>query len=195
MPIVWINLATHFFQATLLFSARTVLQSLTVDMQAVSQLLQASLDPRQNKQGQSSGRACNSKELALPCSKKARNHERHANDHIAELSLRQEEKKPGFSLVLLQITATDAFPLPTRLASALCFKNYVKWNWRVRSPAISWKNLALTSGPGRRRELQAHAGGSCCYQTRSHQPDGCRSSFSTEPTWGGNKHDSGERFL
>ncbi|OJJ97284.1 hypothetical protein ASPACDRAFT_124163 [Aspergillus aculeatus ATCC 16872] len=64
---------------------------------AVAQLLEASLDPRQNKQ--------------------------------AELALRQEEKKPGFSLQLLQITASATYPYTTRLASSLCFKNFIKRNW------------------------------------------------------------------
>ncbi|GAM39819.1 Cse1 homolog [Talaromyces pinophilus] len=64
---------------------------------AVAQLLEASLDPRQNKQ--------------------------------AELALRQEEKKPGFSLFLLQITASADFPYNTRLASALCFKNLIRRSW------------------------------------------------------------------
>lgn len=47
----------------------------------------------------------------------------------AELALRQEEKKPGFSLALLQITASPDYPYTTRLASALCFKNLIKRNW------------------------------------------------------------------
>lgn len=47
----------------------------------------------------------------------------------AELALRQEEKKPGFSLSLLHITASASFPYNTRLASALCFKNFIKRNW------------------------------------------------------------------
>ncbi|PYI25671.1 Cse1-domain-containing protein [Aspergillus indologenus CBS 114.80] len=64
---------------------------------AVAQLLEASLDPRQNKQ--------------------------------AELALRQEEQKPGFSLQLLQITASATYPYTTRLASSLCFKNFIKRNW------------------------------------------------------------------
>ncbi|PYI10777.1 Cse1-domain-containing protein [Aspergillus sclerotiicarbonarius CBS 121057] len=64
---------------------------------AVAQLLEASLDPRQNKQ--------------------------------AELALRQEEKKPGYSLQLLQIPASASYPYNTRLASALCFKNFIKRNW------------------------------------------------------------------
>ncbi|KAJ5778914.1 hypothetical protein N7457_006634 [Penicillium paradoxum] len=60
-------------------------------------LLEASLDPRQNK--------------------------------AAEITLRQEEQKPGFSLQLLHITASEATPYNTRLASALCFKNFIKRNW------------------------------------------------------------------
>ncbi|KAJ5504865.1 hypothetical protein N7463_007739 [Penicillium fimorum] len=60
-------------------------------------LLEASLDPRQNK--------------------------------AAEITLRQEEQKPGFSLQLLRITASDTTPYNTRLASALCFKNFIKRNW------------------------------------------------------------------
>lgn len=47
----------------------------------------------------------------------------------AEQSLKAEETKPGFSLALLQIVSTDSFPLQTRLASALFFKNFVRRNW------------------------------------------------------------------
>lgn len=54
-----------------------------------------------------------------------------ANMRTAEQSLRQEEAKPGFSLTLLQIVATESFPLNTRLASALFFKNFVRRNWAV----------------------------------------------------------------
>lgn len=47
----------------------------------------------------------------------------------AETALRQEEQKPGFSLQLLQITASQSYPYNIRLASALCFKNFIKRNW------------------------------------------------------------------
>src|SRR5271156_355645 len=47
----------------------------------------------------------------------------------AELKIRAEERKPGFSLLLLQITASDSFPPTTRLASALFFKNFIKRNF------------------------------------------------------------------
>ncbi|KAI5292146.1 importin-alpha export receptor [Ascosphaera acerosa] len=66
-------------------------------LQQVSQLLEASLDPRQHKQ--------------------------------AEAALRAEEKKPGFSLQLLQLTADTARPTNTRLAAALFFKNFVRRGW------------------------------------------------------------------
>ena len=48
---------------------------------------------------------------------------------LAENALRQEEQKPGFSLQLLQITASESYPNNIRLASALCFKNFIKRNW------------------------------------------------------------------
>lgn len=51
------------------------------------------------------------------------------NERPAELKIRAEETKPGFSLVLLEITASEAFPLNTRLASALFFKNFIKRSW------------------------------------------------------------------
>ncbi|EZF68649.1 hypothetical protein H105_08670 [Trichophyton soudanense CBS 452.61] len=47
----------------------------------------------------------------------------------AEAALKQEEAKPGFSLQLLHITASETFAYNTRLASALCFKNFIKRNW------------------------------------------------------------------
>ncbi|KAJ5203921.1 Armadillo-like helical [Penicillium cinerascens] len=65
--------------------------------EALGALLEASLDPRRNKE--------------------------------AENALRQEEQKPGFSLQLLHITASQSSPNHIRLASALCFKNFIKRNW------------------------------------------------------------------
>ncbi|EMC96592.1 hypothetical protein BAUCODRAFT_33956 [Baudoinia panamericana UAMH 10762] len=52
-----------------------------------------------------------------------------AQNRQAEQSLKAEEAKPGFSLALLQIVATDSFPQNTRLASALFFKNFIRRNW------------------------------------------------------------------
>ncbi|KAI6351579.1 hypothetical protein MCOR25_009849 [Pyricularia grisea] len=47
----------------------------------------------------------------------------------AEAALRIEEKKPQFSLTLLQIVNSDALPAKTRLAAALCFKNFIRSNY------------------------------------------------------------------
>lgn len=47
----------------------------------------------------------------------------------AELKIRAEEKKAGFALSLLQITASGDFKYNTRLASALFFKNFIRRNW------------------------------------------------------------------
>ena len=71
--------------------------NMAADTQTVAGLLQASLDPAQNRQ--------------------------------AEASLKIEESKPGLSLVLLQIVASDSFPQQIRLASALFFKNFIRRNW------------------------------------------------------------------
>ncbi|KAF2785572.1 Cse1-domain-containing protein [Melanomma pulvis-pyrius CBS 109.77] len=67
------------------------------DISALSQLLEASLDPRQNKQ--------------------------------AEAAISHEQAKPGFSLALLHIVASDAVAPSVRLSSALYFKNFVKRHW------------------------------------------------------------------
>ncbi|KAI9890552.1 MAG: importin-alpha export receptor [Vezdaea aestivalis] len=44
----------------------------------------------------------------------------------AELDLREIEKLPGYSIILLEIIAAPAQQETTRLASALCFKNFVR---------------------------------------------------------------------
>lgn len=88
--------------------------------EALGALLEASLDPRRNKEG-----------------KAFISHWSHWNQlltlffcHLpAENALRQEEQKPGFSLQLLQITASDSQSNNLRLASALCFKNFIKRSW------------------------------------------------------------------
>lgn len=53
-----------------------------------------------------------------------------AKDHKkAEIALKQEEKKPGFSLSLLRIVHEEKLPVKTRLAAALCFKNFIRHNY------------------------------------------------------------------
>jgi hypothetical protein len=52
---------------------------------------------------------------------------------VAELAILEEEKKPGFSVSLLQVVDTEAYGVTARLASALYFKNFIKRNWTVSS--------------------------------------------------------------
>ncbi|KAK9467462.1 Cse1-domain-containing protein [Lipomyces arxii] len=47
----------------------------------------------------------------------------------AEQSLRASEGQPGFSILLLQIVASDQFHQTSRLASALFFKNFIRRKW------------------------------------------------------------------
>ncbi|KAI4275776.1 MAG: hypothetical protein LQ337_002966 [Flavoplaca oasis] len=47
----------------------------------------------------------------------------------AETVLLQEQKKPGFTLLLLRIVASDTYGSTARLASALYFKNFIRRNW------------------------------------------------------------------
>ncbi|RWA09960.1 hypothetical protein EKO27_g5134 [Xylaria grammica] len=47
----------------------------------------------------------------------------------AENLLKQEEKKPQFSLQLLKIVATESFEPKIRLSGALCFKNFIRHNY------------------------------------------------------------------
>jgi exportin-2 (importin alpha re-exporter) len=80
------------------------------DLETVVQLLNATLDHRQHKQGRFVA-------VGVPCR--------------AEIALKAEEKKPGFSLLLLNIVASESLLLNTRLSGALCFKNFIKFNWVV----------------------------------------------------------------
>ncbi|KAL8650767.1 MAG: hypothetical protein Q9226_005004 [Calogaya cf. arnoldii] len=47
----------------------------------------------------------------------------------AETVLLQEQKKAGFSLLLLRIVASDTYGSTARLASALYFKNFIRRSW------------------------------------------------------------------
>jgi exportin-2 (importin alpha re-exporter) len=89
---------------------------MAVDIQGVANLLQASLDSAQNRQGK-----CVHGHMSYNTTR--------LTHYAAEQSLKQEETKPGFSLALLQIVASDTFPQNARLASALFFKNFIRRNW------------------------------------------------------------------
>lgn len=54
----------------------------------------------------------------------------------AENALKQEEKKPQYSLLLLKIVAEQSLNANTRLAAALAFKNFVRLNYIVRAPGV-----------------------------------------------------------
>ena len=81
----------------------------------LAQLLEGSLDPRQNKAGEFVSRSNKGNDLT--------------HNHTAELKIKQQERQAGFSVQLLNITASESFPYNTRLASALFFKNFIKRNW------------------------------------------------------------------
>ena len=92
---------------------------MAVDLQQLAKVLEASLDPNQNKQGPNALFYCLPEMVVV------------ANRSVAELAIRQEERKPNFSLSLLQIVATEEYGGTARLASALYFKNYIRRNWTV----------------------------------------------------------------
>lgn len=48
---------------------------------------------------------------------------------IAEQTLRSAESQPGFAISLLHVVANASLPLPTRLAGALFFKNFIRRKW------------------------------------------------------------------
>lgn len=90
---------------------------MAVDLQRLAQVLEASLDPSKNKQGL----FYTFPSLTIT-----------GIDSIAaELAILQEEKKPNFSLSLLQVVASDKYGGTARLASALYFKNHIKRHWTV----------------------------------------------------------------
>lgn len=91
---------------------------MATDLQALAQVLEASLDPTKNKQGQYT-----SAPLSLFILTKK----------VAESAISQEERNPGFSVSLLQIVAGESFGTTARLASALYFKNLIKRSWTVKT--------------------------------------------------------------
>ena len=109
-------------------------------IQPLVQLLQASLDPRQQKQGKHPNSAFSSKVGGhCPFLEKQRASQRNNADNLtAETAIREEEHSPGFSLVLLNIVNSDSLPLDrARLPAAIYFKNFISRNWTVCGQAIS----------------------------------------------------------
>jgi len=100
---------------------------MAADVATLSQLLAASLNPAQNKQGtyfykqlmSSAADAVQSPSIPVRC----------VLTSAAEAAIAEEQRKPNFSLTLLHLVASDAAPPTVRLSSALYFKNFVKRNW------------------------------------------------------------------
>ena len=63
--------------------------------------------------------------------------------HAAENALKEEAKKPKYSLSLLSIVSAGAQPLKTRLAAALAFKNFIRHNYVVRVIQSAQPNQSL----------------------------------------------------
>lgn len=127
------------------------------DLNTVAQLLQATLDPRQHKQGtilsESNITVC----WYWPSP--------------AEAALKLEETKPNYSLLLLQIVASNDLPINTRLSSALYFKNFIRFNYVV---CAHWASMAFLSNIahrviGRGAELQAAWSGGINHQARTYK--------------------------
>lgn len=75
---------------------------------------------------------------------------------VAERVISLEEKKPGFSVSLLQIVAAEKYGGIARLAGALYFKNFIKRNWTV-SLCQTLESICALLNPcdaGRRWNLQ-----------------------------------------
>jgi exportin-2 (importin alpha re-exporter) len=56
---------------------------------------------------------------------------------LAETALKIEETKPNYSILLLQIVASNDLPKTTRLSGALYFKNFIRYNYVVSSQCAS----------------------------------------------------------
>ncbi len=87
-----------------------------MDITAIAGQLESTLHPQKQRQGTISSHTTSK-------------HSDKLTNTTAEAALRTEETKPGFSLALLQIVTTDSYPLATRQASALFFKNFIRRNW------------------------------------------------------------------
>jgi exportin-2 (importin alpha re-exporter) len=99
---------------------------MAADLQSVAQLLQASLDAKQAKQG-----TYRTPIFSFCSCRLSSNLEQQLRltPGVAQEALENQQRSKGFSLALLQITASENYPLNTRLAGALYFKNFIKRNW------------------------------------------------------------------
>lgn len=61
---------------------------------------------------------------------------------IAENALKEEAKKPKYSLSLLSLVSSTTAALKIRLAAALAFKNFIRHNYVVRETTLSTEKEA-----------------------------------------------------
>ena len=68
--------------------------------------------------------------------------------NLAEEFLDGVSTRPGFSLLVIEYMANEKFPMPSRHAAVVFFKNFIKKKWRVVSCLLTlrWtKILSLTT--------------------------------------------------
>jgi importin-beta-like protein len=87
----------------------------------IAQLLDATLDPSKHRKGTDRGSNNTDKKQTSVLTRPT-----------AESALKQESTKPGYSLNLLNIVASEPLPATTRLSASLAFKNFIRTNYVVR---------------------------------------------------------------
>lgn len=102
---------------------------MAVNIDNLAQLLNATLDAKEHRKGTpKSGRPA----LIVNLEQRTVKYVKHFTKpfpNIAENALKEEAKKPKYSLALLSIVSTDGQALKTRLAAALAFKNFIRHNY------------------------------------------------------------------
>lgn len=83
---------------------------------ALVQLLEASIDPKQHRQG-------------MHCYSHPSRAFADRSSTPAEKALDEQAKQPDFPVRLLEITASSSYSETTRLSGALCFKNLIRKSW------------------------------------------------------------------
>ena len=155
----------------------------TEELNSIAQVLEASLDPRQNKQGEDI----------------LRENLTGANVYIrflAELTLQQQEQRPGYSLALLRIVATEQYSGTIRLAGALCFKNFIKRKWVVSCFVTRLlRNNPVLTCTGRGWEPPVTRARSHGNQGGDHRSYDIRTCKHTVSAWGCCGSHSRQRFL
>jgi hypothetical protein len=104
----------------------------------------------------------------------------------AEAALKLEEKKPRFSLLLLQIVHEESLPTKNRLSAALCFKNFIRYNyvvWILGCLDIDRAETKLLHHAGRTRQLQTSGRRGLDHQTRADRAHDCLPTKHSNTAW------------